>query len=350
MGTAFCIGAVGATTPIGRDAASSAAAVRAGISGFDNHPLATDATGQPIRVAQASWLAPDLQGAARFEGLLSPALDQAVAPIVASGARVRVGLILALPEARPGVPMRLTESLRALAASRFAFCETGTVGAGAAAGLLAVASACSRLAGGFVDACVVAAVDSHTGAPTLEWLEDNEQIHGAGHANNAWGFVPGEAAGALLIATAATLTRLTLTPLARVLSVGNATESRRIKTMTICTGEGMTAAFTASLAKLPPGQRVTDVVCDLNGEPYRSDEFGFATMRTRQQFESPSDFVAPADCWGDVATATGPLAAMLAVMAARKGYSNGDYPLVCAGSENGQRAAMLLHAPRTDTD
>ena len=51
--------------------------------------------------------------------------------------------------------------------------------------------------------------------------------------------------------------------------------------------------------------KVSDVYCDLNGEPYRADEFGFAALRTKEHFASASDFVAPADCWGDVAAAGG---------------------------------------------
>ena len=82
--------------------------------------------------------------------------------------------------------------------------------------------------------------------------------------------------------------------------------------------------------------------CDLNGEPYRADEFGFAALRTKESFESASDFVAPADCWGDVAAAGGPLHAMLAVAAASKGYAKGELAFAWASSEPGERAAALF--------
>ncbi len=49
--------ALGASTPVGREAWSSAAAVRAGISGFAEHPVhASTPTGEPMRVAVAPWL------------------------------------------------------------------------------------------------------------------------------------------------------------------------------------------------------------------------------------------------------------------------------------------------------
>ena len=44
---------LGASTPVGRCAWSSAAAVRAGISGFGQHPYMIDTAGEPMRVARA---------------------------------------------------------------------------------------------------------------------------------------------------------------------------------------------------------------------------------------------------------------------------------------------------------
>ena len=67
------IAAYGASTPIGRDALSSAAAVRAAISGFTEHPHIVDTGGQPMRVAMAPWLDIDCTGADRFDALLVPA-------------------------------------------------------------------------------------------------------------------------------------------------------------------------------------------------------------------------------------------------------------------------------------
>ncbi len=83
----------------------------------------------------------------------------------------------------------------------------------------------------------------------------------------------------------------------------------------------------------------------MNGEPYRADEFGFACLRTREAFVSASEFVAPAECWGDVSAASAPLQAMLASIAASKAYANGQYALLWGSSESGERGAMLLHMP-----
>src|SRR5206468_2281355 len=62
-----------------------------------------------------------------------------------------------------------------------------------------------------------------------------------------------------------TVRRFGLEPLAHLLSVGTGFEQKRIKTQTVCIGEGLTAAFRTGLSGLPAGTKVTDIYCDLNG-------------------------------------------------------------------------------------
>ena len=68
--------ALGASTPLGRDVWSSAAAVRAGLNGFTEHPYMIDTAGERMRVAAAPWLDPDLAGTFRVEALLLPAMPE----------------------------------------------------------------------------------------------------------------------------------------------------------------------------------------------------------------------------------------------------------------------------------
>jgi 3-oxoacyl-[acyl-carrier-protein] synthase I len=345
--------AFGASTPVGRDAWSSAAAVRAGISGFVEHPYMIDTAGQPMRVAMAPWLDVSCQGAERLGVLLLPAIEQALEPVGRVGnGRLRMGLALGLPSQRPGLPADVEPRLRATVLEEFRhrFAALATFAIGHAAGLVGLHAACRKIVDRSFDACIVAGVESYLAPETLEWLEENEQLHGAGALNNAWGFIPGEGAGAALLVSGEVLKRFRLEPLARVLSVGRGFEQNRIKTETVCVGEGLTAAFREGLAGLPSGAKVTDVFCDMNGEPYRADEFGFACLRTKEAFESASDFVAPADCWGDVSAASGPLGLMLSAIAARKAYSNGEYGFVWASSEGGERGAALCALPTNERE
>lgn len=344
--------ALGASTPVGRDAWASAAAVRAGISGFGEHPYIIDTAGEPIRIARAPWLEPELAGAPRMLALLEPAVEQALAPLAnVPPTGLRMALSLGVPAERPGVAADLPDFLAAALSQRWrgVFSAVARFPAGHAAGLLALEAAWTRLAQGAFDACVVAGVDSYIDANALEWLEQCEQLHGAGPLNNAWGFIPGEAAGALLLARQSLVQRLQLPVFGRLLGVGAGFEPKRIKTETVCTGEGLTQAFRSALASLPQSHRISDVYCDMNGEPYRADEFGFAALRTKEAFESASDFVAPADCWGDVAAAGGPLNLVLAAVAGHKSYARGPLAFVWGSAEGGERAAALLAVETAQT-
>lgn len=335
---------LGGVTAVGRDAWASAAAVRAGISGFAQHPYMIDTVGEPMRAAIAPWIDIGLQGADRLTALLLPAIEEALEPLRGARTALRLALALGLPAPRPGLPPDTAARVMQRVQQHFGptFGSIATFDAGHAAGLLGLHAALRHLGQGTIDACLVAASDSWIEAETLEWLEAEDQLHGAGPLNNAWGFIPGEAGAALLLLREDTALQARLQPLARVLGTGQAHEPKRMKTQTVCIGEGLTEAFRAALQALPAGAKVSDVYCDMNGEPYRADEFGFSVLRTKQHFESASDFVAPADCWGDVGAAGALLHGLLACVAARKGYANGPLAFVWSSAESGERAAALL--------
>ena len=110
-GQALQILGLGACTPIGRNVWSTAAAARAGMSGFFEHPFMVDTAGEPMRVARAPWLDAGLDAAARMEALLLPAILEALEALAGVDAPPRLGLALALPARRPGRTLALAEGL-----------------------------------------------------------------------------------------------------------------------------------------------------------------------------------------------------------------------------------------------
>lgn len=346
--TAWCIVGLGACTPIGRSVWASAAAARAGVCGFSEHPFMVDTAGRPMRVARAPWLQAGVEGLDRYERLLVPAVAEALDPVVESlherGAAI--GLALALPPARPGRPAGLGAHLLQAVAARYGnrFCWRAAFESGHAAGHEALCAASGRRTRQRLDACVVAGVDSYLAPETLEWLEACDQLHGAGPLNNAWGFVPGEAAGAIMLATGQAARECGAAVLGEIPGAGLGREPHRIKTAAVCVGDGLGQAFEAALRAIGPEQPVQDVFCDINGEPYRADEYGFAALRFKERFRAAGEFVAPADCWGDVGAAGAALHTALAVIGARKRYRRAALTLVCASSEDGTRGAALIRA------
>jgi 3-oxoacyl-[acyl-carrier-protein] synthase-1 len=259
---------------------------------------------------------------------------------------LQVPTIVGMPELRPGLPEKLAatvaEKLTEVGAQGCQITHRTTLPRGHSAGLIAIEFAGQMVRSGQAEFCLAGGVDSYLERDSLKWVEDCEQLH---TLDNAWGFIPGEAAGFCLVCSHATATRYELNILGYLLGVAIAHEENRIKTETVCLGNGLTRTVHDVLQSLAPSDtRIDHTICDLNGEAYRADEFGFMLARTSQRFVNASDFTAPADCWGDVGAASGPLFVLLACAAAMKGYSKGPVTLLLTSSEGGDRAAALFLA------
>lgn len=325
----------GMRTPLGRRRADSAAAVRAGIAMIAEHPWMIDRYGEPMRVTRDDGLPQDLAGAERLAALAIPAAREALerAPVSPG----RMALLIGFAEARPG----LTAQTCAAASARIADALSDHVPiamtrhdmGGHAAGLSAMAAGLSLIETGRADLVLAGAVESYLDPETLEWLDETGQLHSEG---NTYGFCPGEAAGFVLLSAKGSG--------ARIEGAGRGTETNLIGTEDICLGEGLTNALRGAIRGLPDGQRIARILSDMNGERYRGNEYGFAALRCRDAFVNTAEFETPADCWGDVGAATGPLCAGLAMEAAARGYAAGPRTMIFASSANGRRAAVLLAA------
>jgi 3-oxoacyl-[acyl-carrier-protein] synthase-1 len=336
-----CVVGVGAQTAVGLTAAATAAAVRAGISGLSEDSGYLDRFGEPVVEARVPEIDED---PARPERIRSLALGAAREAMSCFGSSRRelppVDLILGLPPPRLGRTGDLETGLTPALRAELGVASIEYVQAGHAAGLMALETALGRLATGERELCLIGGADSYLAPETLASLEEKGQLHGG---ENAYGFIPGEGAGFCLIARRATADRLKLLPLARVVTCVSGRESQRIHSDSVCTGKGLTEVFRKALRSLPSSEdKIDQVICDMNGEPYRADEYGFASARLSRRFVDSSEFIAPADCWGDVGAASGPLYMGLAAAAGQKGYAAGPHYLLWASSEGGERSAAII--------
>lgn len=345
MASFFQIAAVGARTPVGLHAASAAAAVRAGISGLREHPYMVDCAGLPMPCALDAHIDPALIGPERFLLLAEGALREACEPLYDIGPEpLTMPVFLGLPELRPGFSERDALEIRS-GLSRFeglpirlspviAFIE------GHAAGLSALAAAIRQMKQGEFEMCLVGGVESYLHADTMEWLDQNRQLSGTVSRS---GFIPGEAAGFCLMVTDRCRQRLGLNKLATVQACALGREVKLIKTADMCLGEGLSATVRGALDEvIVPGERINDIYCDINGERYRGEEWGFVCLRHANCFDDPLDYQSPASSWGDVGAASGPLFMMLACRAAARGYAKGPRCMLWASSEGGLRSAAVL--------
>ena len=342
----LCIVGVGATTAVGLNGAATAAAVRAGIDGFEEHSYMINQEGDPYVLAMVPSLDASLTGIERYIAMSTPAITDALEPL--QGIEQQQGqceliAVVALPEKRPGLPENLDKlidcHILAQSNEQVVFKRTRTAFKGHALGLMALETASKLLAAKEAEFCLVGGVDSYIDPDTLDWIEENEQLH---IPSNAWGFIPGEAAAYCLLCSAATADKYKLPVKAQLVSVASAHEKNQIKTETVCIGEGLTKAVRKAISGLPPEVKIDFTICDQNGEAYRADEYGFMLCRLAEDFSDPSYYMAPADCWGDVGAASGPLYLNLVITAAEKGYCKGPYTLLWASSEGGERCAALI--------
>jgi 3-oxoacyl-[acyl-carrier-protein] synthase-1 len=343
---------LGARTPVGVSAATTAAAVRAKINRLARHPYMIDQTGAPMVVSRARYLPEDLEGFERFSGLAIPAALEALMPLQQfASALPPTPLFIGLPAQRPGLPEKLAEKIanafKNLADMPARFSEISTIACGHAAGLLAIEAAVRKIYTGEAEICLAGGVESYLEPETLEWLDAEEQLHSD---QNNWGFAPGEAAGLCLLSSRGAALKYHLSTSCQMLAIASAREKNVIKTDTVCTGAGLSAAFQSVLQSLDLNkEKINRIICDMNGERYRADEFGFTIVRTAEYFVEPGNFWAPADCWGDVGAASGPLFVSLACYAARRGYSNGTLNLLWTSSETGERSAAVVRSAKETT-
>ncbi len=337
----------GARTSVGASSSATAAAVRAGISAFADHPYMIGTNGAPMVTAMDAFLPQDIAWGDRIVDLGMSAVMEAMDTLKQLiGKLISVDLMLALPAPRPG--FTTAEGERVSSRIRQRLGESVTVRSiqiemvGNAGGLMLVQQAMQLLHQGGSEFCLLGGTDSYLEPETLEWLDARNLLHSK---TNSLGFIPGEGAGFVLLCLERTAKRLNLKVLGRIVSASSDHEPTANKTNSICVGEGLTRAVKRALNGLPSQTiKVAYTICDLNGEPSRGTEWGYTMVRLADRFVDGTNFVTPTDCWGDVGAASGPLYAVLSVIAASRGYSPGPHTLIWTCSEGGQRSAALVQA------
>lgn len=346
MNAPIAIIATGIRTPLGLDAASSAAALRAALCSCSEHPFMVDQAGQPMPASLDALLSADQPCRERMLTLVRYVLKQACISLANHPTLDNIPLLLGLPEPRPGFSEQDAQWLQQQLLQfsdlpvRLSACRAYMSGHSATLSLMDQAR--HEMAQDEYDVCLVAGVESYFHPDTMEWLDENRQLVGAVSRS---GFVPAEGAGCCLLMTPATACKVGLQPVALMTGSCVDWEYKRIKTQDINLGEGLINVIRNTVAMLDSTQgKIHAIYCDINGERYRGEEWGFACLKLARYFEDPTGYCSPADCWGDMGAASGVLFSALAIQAAQRGYASGARNLLWTSSENGLRAAVMLEA------
>lgn len=337
--------ACAAQTAVGLTAESAAAAVRAGVSRVTLHPFLMDGAGESLRCAMAGGLDPEPLGTPRIAGLAQRAKLEVGRKLgLAAHSQEKISLFVALSEPRPGLlekdAAHIARMLAMDNADGLPPVAVERTGEGHAGALYALAVGFHRISQGQESLCICGGVDSYFNPDTLDWLDAKRRIAREGIRG---GFIPGEAAAFVVLASDDARRRFAWPSLARVSAVATGQELRLLDSDEGLLGEGLTAVVERIVHGLRfPQERIDETYCDINGERHRSDEWGFTLLRLGSRFRDGSAYTTAVSEWGDVGAASGALGCILAAQAFRRGYSKGNRALIWGSSWGGLRSAVLL--------
>jgi 3-oxoacyl-[acyl-carrier-protein] synthase I len=342
---------VGMMTAVGLSAAETAASVGAGIMRFEESSI-MDRRSQPFTLAEV----PEDGLPELAEALRSPALTTrevrllrlATMPLRECAARLPerllpVPLLLALPENETTRPLDAGRFLAALDVQVPGLFDTRASGApfrGRSGGIAALGRAADVIRAGQLDFVIAGGVDTFRDLYVLGTLDTEGRVKTPANLD---GFIPGEGAGFVLLASRAAAASAGLEPLAAIAGWSLALEEGHLYSDQPYRGNGLAAAIQQATASARPVLPISDAYSSMNGESHWAKEWGVGYMRSRQAFLPEHGMHHPADCYGDAGAAAGPLMVGLAAVTTVAGLRSGS-ALIYGSSDRGERAALVLAA------
>lgn len=329
--------ATGMITGVGLDAPSSCAAMRSAIDRFEETRF-MDRGGKWI-VGSSVPLNPSSRGREKMVRMAASVISECFAALQDRDAS-QVPILLCVAEpGRPGRVEGLDQSLLRHVAQQIGIRlhpASTVIANGRVGGADAVCQAELLIEQG-ARFCMVAGVDSFLVGATLAAFEAKNRLL---TSKNSDGFIPGEAAAAVLFGPAGKGTGDQL----QCLGVGFGMEKATVESDEPLRGDGLAQAFRAALdAAGCSFEKVDYRITDANGEQYHFKEAALAMSRTMRVLKAKFDIWHPADCIGEVGAAIVPCVIGVSRAAALKKYAPGNGALGHFGNDNGQRAAMVLH-------
>lgn len=351
MSSASLILGAACAFPSGPSIALADAAVRSQLALLQYHPEYLDSAGSAPRIS----CFPDQPSfhSSRWALLARHALAQLTQALVPQWPALHTAprlLWLVLPDAtRLGMPTGLLEQVAAAVQHElWPWQSIQLVGGGHAAGIAALVAARQALNVQPDALAVVLAVEAGLSREALHWLDLQGLLHGAyvpHHSHlrrNTYGRVPGEGAAAIALSALAQLAPLSW---ARLQGCATAEEPVTHTSPQPCTGQGLTRAARQAIeqARQYSQALIGHLVADLNGEPYRADQFGFTALRLGHSLTPDWQHSLPALASGDLNSASALTHVALAAYGLQQ-RPQGNHTLVLASSDDTLRGAAVLAA------
>jgi 3-oxoacyl-[acyl-carrier-protein] synthase I len=343
---------VGMMTPVGLTTGETAASVRSATMLFGETQI-RDHRFEPFTLAEViedglPALAKEVAQApgltsreARMLRLATMPLMESLKPLGSGSAAP--GLVLALPETQTTIPLDGKKFLQLLAqqtGNAFNLNQCAAQHVGRAGGLAAVGQAADTIRQGKAKFMLAGGVDTYRDLYVLGTLDMEKRVKSAVHLD---GFIPGEGAAFVLLASSDAAHEAGLPPLASISPVFQSVEPGHLYSKEPYRGDGLAMAVEKLAESGTARAPIAEVYSSMNGESHWGKEWGVSFIRNKAAFLADHASYHPADCLGDTGAASGPIMLGLAVHGLQNHYNRGPC-LVYGSSDRGQRAVLAASA------
>lgn len=321
---------------VGLDAESSCTAVRCAIDNFAETGF-RDSGGEPI-VGSTVPLEKPWRGETKQLKMLEHVLRDCLSKSQIAVSR-NVALLLCLAETqRVGRLIHDDQAFYGLLCERLELefnAHSRVISQGAVSVLSALHRARVLLAEQQVEQVIIAAVDSLMVARTLADLERNDNLLCSEHSD---GIIPGEGAGAFSVSRGSG-SGMGL----QCQGLGFAMEDAMPGSGLPFRADGMVTAIKGALNQTNCTMFDIDYrTVNASGDQFSFKEASLALTRTLKTKKDEFDLVNPADCAGDMGSASAILMLAVAADACTKGYAIGPRVIAQLGNRDGRRAAGVF--------
>lgn len=344
----LAVESVGMVSSVGLNAVSCCAAVRAGISRFEEI-LFHDSEGTPIIGAPAIEAVVDRQGYRRLAPMIAMVIQECVNTHYESEKYFN-GKIPVLVNVdsldRPDYPNEVSDLLLAEMREILGkdFPKTITIYPEGKTGffrsLLKVRELLKRPD---VEACVIASGDSLLNARTLSWLENNDHLK---TENNSDGVIPGEAAAALWIGRAYRHRKAMMYIAGIGLGNEESVSHEDKPNLAVGLAEAMRKALAETGVEI---HKIDFQVGGMTGERLEFMEASTALARIQRVHKEDFDLFVPAEYLGDVGAALPACMMVTAAIGFTKGYAPGRIAVLYSSSRMQERAACIISETNGDS-
>lgn len=337
-------------TPVGGDSMLTASAVKAGInnytlSDFDNHQ---DESISMAEIPEDIYeeMSVDVIGgyySELYERIIKMAIVAIREATKGLPSELTVPLVLAMPESLPDIKTMtvnvLVNNLLNDHGLPIKMDQISSINTGRAAGIQAIKLASKILQDTKQDYVLLGASDSFWHLPIIKDLDESRRLLAAGSTD---GFAPGEGSGFLLMTKDP---RKAMEKNGHIIAMnppGLGQERGNIASdgSKPYQGDGLDGAFKKVLESYQ-GEKINTVYSSMNGEAYWAKEYGVSMTRNKRHFSDEIETHHPAEAYGDLGAATGPVLMGLSAINLLTSKSS-NVNLVYSSSDSAHRAAILL--------